>query len=263
MWSVRAQVSDYFDLDALTLSDVLSDGQRFDPSFVPTLQVREQGVVASVGAFAAANFDGDPQRCDDAVTFRSATNRLARVDSVLEGGAAMGLLRPRSSSSSIRSSTRTMRTATVLHDDTVAKRRVSDGHIDRRANPMTDNRRRPCRLPLATSTESPLCHQRQPRGAASPLVTSNDVMTFRLQYTVPTALDGPIRADRLPAAADLPGCRDHVSGSASVQPRRRSGSPGSGRPIPSMRRTGGISRRSDRRDRPCLERGHVPVRQLP
>ena len=73
-WTVRAQVSDYFDLDALRLSDLLSDGQSFDPSFAPTLLVREQGAIVATGAFAAANFDATRNGATTPVTFGSGTS---------------------------------------------------------------------------------------------------------------------------------------------------------------------------------------------
>ena len=50
------QVSDYFSFQNLQLSDVISDGQRFDPSFAPTLSVNGNGFTLPMAAFNAANY---------------------------------------------------------------------------------------------------------------------------------------------------------------------------------------------------------------
>lgn len=50
------QISDFFTFDDLIISDTISDGQHFDPSFTPTLSVTEHGSTSS-GPFDLSNFD--------------------------------------------------------------------------------------------------------------------------------------------------------------------------------------------------------------
>ena len=55
-YSLEFQVSDFFAFNNLRIEyDVLSDGQRVDPSFTPTLSVTENGVTTS-GPFSLANY---------------------------------------------------------------------------------------------------------------------------------------------------------------------------------------------------------------
>ncbi|MFQ3662562.1 MAG: isopeptide-forming domain-containing fimbrial protein [Chloroflexaceae bacterium] len=59
-YTIDVQISDFFAFNQVTLVDVLSDGQRFDPSFAPTLQVNGNGFVATTAPFAAANYTVTP-----------------------------------------------------------------------------------------------------------------------------------------------------------------------------------------------------------
>jgi len=54
-YTIEIQISDFFGFENIVLTDVISDGQRFDVSFTPTLQFVEHGV-ASSAALNAANF---------------------------------------------------------------------------------------------------------------------------------------------------------------------------------------------------------------
>lgn len=54
-YTINFQISDFFAFSGVTLNDVLSDGQRFDGTFTPTLTFREHGVTSSA-AFNVANF---------------------------------------------------------------------------------------------------------------------------------------------------------------------------------------------------------------
>lgn len=54
-YTLQIQISDFFAFENLVTTDIISDGQRFDTSFTPTLQVVEHGS-ASAGPFDAANF---------------------------------------------------------------------------------------------------------------------------------------------------------------------------------------------------------------
>ena len=54
-YTIEIQISDYFGFENIVLSDVISDGQRFDASFTPTLQFTEHGAATS-DDLDAANF---------------------------------------------------------------------------------------------------------------------------------------------------------------------------------------------------------------
>ena len=64
-YTVEVQISDFFAFNQVTLADVLSDGQRFDPSFPPTLQVDGNGFVAATAPFAPANYTVAPNYTPD------------------------------------------------------------------------------------------------------------------------------------------------------------------------------------------------------
>lgn len=55
-YTIQVQVSDYFAFQNLVLADLFSDGQRFDPSFAPTLTWQEHGTTFAVQNFSTANY---------------------------------------------------------------------------------------------------------------------------------------------------------------------------------------------------------------
>ena len=60
-WTIEVQVSDYFTFDAVTLSDVLSDGQSLDASFTPTMSVSTpsgSGPVADFADYVSSSVSG-------------------------------------------------------------------------------------------------------------------------------------------------------------------------------------------------------------
>ncbi|MFV9507596.1 MAG: beta strand repeat-containing protein, partial [Oscillochloridaceae bacterium umkhey_bin13] len=58
-YTLQLQVSDFFAFDQVLLTDVMSDGLRLDPTFVPTLQVNGNGYSLPNSPFAAANYTVD------------------------------------------------------------------------------------------------------------------------------------------------------------------------------------------------------------
>jgi LPXTG-site transpeptidase (sortase) family protein len=63
-YQLDIQVSDFFAFDQVVLADVLSDGQHFDPSFVPTLEVNGNGYALAAAGFTSANYTVDESRID-------------------------------------------------------------------------------------------------------------------------------------------------------------------------------------------------------
>jgi len=56
-YTLEFQVSDVMAFTDLVVTDITSDGQRFDTIFAPTIEVTEHGVSAGVVAFDGANYD--------------------------------------------------------------------------------------------------------------------------------------------------------------------------------------------------------------
>ena len=55
-YTLNFQVSDYFAFDDVVITDLISDGQHFDPTFSPTLSVNGNGFASVTSALNAANF---------------------------------------------------------------------------------------------------------------------------------------------------------------------------------------------------------------
>ncbi|MEL6543633.1 MAG: hypothetical protein AAFQ82_03345, partial [Myxococcota bacterium] len=84
-YTVEVQISDFFAFNELLLSSTLSDGQRFDSSFVPTLVFDEHGSQSSApfdpASFAlSTDFDPDPlpNAGTTTITFDLSAERTAR-----------------------------------------------------------------------------------------------------------------------------------------------------------------------------------------
>jgi uncharacterized repeat protein (TIGR01451 family) len=56
IYTLDVQISDFFAFDTVVISDTFSDGQRFDTSFVPTLQVDGNSFTLASADFAATNY---------------------------------------------------------------------------------------------------------------------------------------------------------------------------------------------------------------
>ncbi|MFN2298655.1 MAG: hypothetical protein ACK2UB_07395, partial [Anaerolineales bacterium] len=63
-YQLDIQVSDFFVFDQVVLADILSDGQHFDPSFTPTLEVNGNGYVLAAAGFNPANYTVDESNID-------------------------------------------------------------------------------------------------------------------------------------------------------------------------------------------------------
>ncbi|MBN2084904.1 MAG: hypothetical protein JW748_06725, partial [Anaerolineales bacterium] len=63
-YRLEIQVSDFFAFDRIVLTDILSDGQHFDPAFVPTLEVNGNGYSLPAADFDAANYTVDTSSID-------------------------------------------------------------------------------------------------------------------------------------------------------------------------------------------------------
>lgn len=59
-YTIEFQISDFFAFQNVVISDTISDGQRFDPSFTPRLSVNGNGYVSSSAPMNAANYTVTP-----------------------------------------------------------------------------------------------------------------------------------------------------------------------------------------------------------
>ncbi|PZW48015.1 putative repeat protein (TIGR01451 family)/fimbrial isopeptide formation D2 family protein [Humitalea rosea] len=55
LWTLDGQVSNYFDVDHLVMTDTLGDGQHFDASVTPTIVISERGAVIYSGLLTTFN----------------------------------------------------------------------------------------------------------------------------------------------------------------------------------------------------------------
>ncbi len=94
---IDVQISDFFAFDQVVLTDTISDGQRFDTTFTPTLQIiGNPASLNSSGNFAPANYtvspnytpaDPAPNDGTTTITFRISDEMIARsADGRLIGG---------------------------------------------------------------------------------------------------------------------------------------------------------------------------------
>ncbi len=63
-YTLEIQVSDFFAFDRVAITDILSDGQHFDPAFTPTLEVGGNGYVLGAAGFDSANYTVDKSNID-------------------------------------------------------------------------------------------------------------------------------------------------------------------------------------------------------
>lgn len=93
-WTLDGQVSDYFALDNLVITDVMSDGQHFDTNFAPTIWVTERGALTSPTALTLSSSHYTVVRNADGTTTISmnvsAALQAAGLDDILGSDASTG-----------------------------------------------------------------------------------------------------------------------------------------------------------------------------
>ncbi|WP_131857226.1 DUF11 domain-containing protein [Bosea sp. BK604] len=188
-WTIRTQVSDYFSLDDLDLSDFLSDGQTFDAGFTPTIFLREQGTDQFSGSFNIANYSVALEGTGTRVIFHVGDEMVSRgLDSVLDGGGGI-IPRPTELVIVFRSvvDANFSGGAPVLHDDAIANSVESQAIINNgTGNPITDASSITVPItPGQLDGKSVYAINGNTSIGLSPLVTNGDVVTFRIQYTIP------------------------------------------------------------------------------
>ncbi len=201
-WTLNIQVSDYFDLQALTLTDILSDGQTFDPSFTPTISAQEQGVPTATGIFAAANFTAIRVGGPTTVTFRVGDELVTQgFDNVLDGG---GGVVPAPTVLTIRFHSVVDETfadnTSVLQNDSVSNTVSGQAQIPSSRNSVIDNSS--ATVPIVPGEFGGktiyAINGVAPTGP-NPLVADGDIVTFRIQYNLPiTSANNFVLTDFLP-----------------------------------------------------------------
>ncbi len=91
-YTLDFQVSDFFAFQNVVVTDVISDGQHFDPSFTPTLTFNGSGGLTYSGSFVSANYDvachytGGGSECEtNSGPFDGSTTLVFRVSDQLGG----------------------------------------------------------------------------------------------------------------------------------------------------------------------------------
>ena len=78
-YTIQFQISDFFAVQNFVANDLLSDGQAFDPSFQPTLEVHGHGVEVANSDFAPENVVVTPQsNGSTSVAFRVSDELITR-----------------------------------------------------------------------------------------------------------------------------------------------------------------------------------------
>ncbi|NLH74729.1 MAG: DUF11 domain-containing protein [Verrucomicrobia bacterium] len=95
-YTLAFQVSDYFAFQAVRIDDIISDGQRWDTTFTPTMTVTEHGTTLGVAGMNSANYTVTPNYTPDssppndgttAIQFRISDELVTRgVNANLVGG---------------------------------------------------------------------------------------------------------------------------------------------------------------------------------
>ncbi|MCS7183371.1 MAG: DUF11 domain-containing protein, partial [Thermoanaerobaculum sp.] len=89
-YTLTFQVSDFFAFGNVVLTDVISDGQRFDPSFPPTLSFQGSGGFTFSGTFSPVHYDvnchytgGGPECETNTGPFNGSTDLVFRITNQL------------------------------------------------------------------------------------------------------------------------------------------------------------------------------------
>lgn len=217
-YTVDVQVSDYFRLGSVVLSDTLSDGQKFLPGNA-TLSVIERGIAVPGNLFAPANVTAnrDSVTGTTALTFRISDELVSRGETdggVLSGGRVSGLADAGGTTLRITYLAEVERnyegtippfTGPLNQGDRLSNSVRVDAQVLDSTNIWTGGR------PFDTSTSSATIAVGSPAKSVYAIndvltasgsvvrVTSGDAVTFRLTYALPqTSTPTLILTDFLP-----------------------------------------------------------------
>ena len=211
-YTLDVQVSDYFTMGDLTVTDVISDGQHFDPTFTPTLSATERGT-STAGTFIdgtdlnvdTSQIGNDPNPSTDGTTtltfdLSGALSRLA-ADGLLQGGRAVSPdAGPATATIVFRTQILDNFTDTypsgdpsVDQGDVLNDFVTASGTVRENATPSivhgtaTDTSGAELTIERGTLAKSIYAVNGSTSFSSPPLVAPGDTVTYRIQQTLPTS----------------------------------------------------------------------------
>ncbi|MFC0384411.1 SdrD B-like domain-containing protein [Muricoccus vinaceus] len=204
LWRLEGQVSNYFEVDHLLLTDSLGDGQRFDSGFQPVLTVQEGGRTIFTGAMSQYTVVRDAVTGLSTLRFDvSAELRARGIDDALQGGGA-GSPNPATATVSFRSVIERGWAGPVPADglvdqgDRLDNGVVFSGEVAATDRAIADNSAAGVTLPVSNVEKSiyAINGVLAPAGSA---VVAGDEITFRLKLDLPLTSAHQVRlTDYLP-----------------------------------------------------------------
>ncbi|NKE46382.1 isopeptide-forming domain-containing fimbrial protein [Roseomonas frigidaquae] len=194
-WTLDGQVSNYFNMDDLLLVDTLSDGQVYDPSFAPTITMREGGAVLFTGTIDPANVTvvRDAATGISTITFDVSQEMRDRgIDDVLNGqpggvnNQATVLVKFHTTIEESYISTAPAPSNEPLVDqgDPLDNGVVFDGVVDETGNPKGDDSGAGVVLPVSEVGKSIYAINGNTAFTPGP-ISAGDQITFRLTLDMP------------------------------------------------------------------------------
>ena len=220
-YTIQFQISDFFAVQNFVANDLLSDGQAFDPSFQPTLEVHGHGLEVANSDFAPENVVVTPQsNGSTSVAFRVSDELITRgYNGELLGGMVNpsgGLLPfpgvgPTTGTITFRTVIQRTFTATPSPGAIVGQGdKISDGvtasadvldntTLKPSGNSVTDNSQAQTVISAGSLTKTIYAINGSTSVGPNPNVKPGDDVTYRLQYSLPNSnFDDLILDDYLP-----------------------------------------------------------------
>lgn len=189
-WRLEGQVSNYFEVDRLLLTDTLGDGQSFDSSYQPVLTVREGGQTIYSGVLSQYTVARDSSTGLSTLRFDiSAELRARGLDDALQGGGA-GNPNQATASVTFRSVIERGWTGAVPADrlvdqgDLLDNAVVFSGQVSATDRVIADGSAAEVTLPIS-SVEKSIYAINGMVAPGSAEVVSGDTITFRLKLDLP------------------------------------------------------------------------------
>ncbi len=230
LYTLNIQVSDFFAFNNLVALDQFSDGQSFDPTYMPTLTVTEQGSTTS-GTLATANYvlgSQDGTTGITPLTFNLSNELLSRAffggmmlgGSIPPGGTGSSATLP-SPTPSFGAATATITFRTTINDAYNVTYPSGDAAVDEGdvlsnnvnvtgnvlsysnltpdGNTRTDNSSAGVTIARGVLSKSIYAINGNTTVPATSQVSPGDMVTYRLQYTLPTSsAESVVLSDFLP-----------------------------------------------------------------
>lgn len=237
-YTLNFQVSDYFAFQNVVVTDILSDGQHFDTSFTPTLQVFFNETSSTAQSIAAANYTVDTSRIDDGsnpalydgtthISFRVSDEKERRGDSSQWIGGCVPLTGTGSATATPNcDETNHGATTAVIKFRAIVQERFTDNfapndpwvdqgdiltnHVDVAGDVLAVSNLQPTGSSVTDDSQASLQLERGKVQKSvyavngqtisdSATITAGDRVTYRLIYTMPTAdIENYFLVDYLP-----------------------------------------------------------------